>query len=765
MVKKVRGLRLIFLVAILLGIYLISSLAASVHASPVAETATMSIVNEIPNFVATGTSGAYNLKVTSKGGSLSAGYSAMTLTPWGYVTAKWAVGTVYIIFLANITETDFHIGFLYLTNASQPFLLRMFEYQGATVDALTFDGYQHLDSTMTTTSPVSMPKLQLEAKPQTRANALSAIGPKIYLDRSSGQVLNGSATLTIFPLLNQYFDGPSDYNELWALLTDNYGTYYFSILYFRNDDPNHVIMQHQLRLNDYRTVDGITLDASWSRGFTNILTVRVPASQELVRVDGFPFQTNGNGVTTVSLPNGPASIQVPDQISSSANTELHFQSWGKFGSANPLSIVVNSTLDLTANYKTQYQLKLRSEYGNVNGSGWYDKNTRANFTAASQIALDNGTRRVFDGWVGDYVSPSTQGWVIMNSSKLVTAIWKTLYDVKLELFGVPMNSTASVIVNNEHIIVNGSSARDVWVESNGQLTIEVQTTQIQEAYTNYNFTGLRADNQSLASTITVAKPITVQIVYSDQPKAQGAVSLNVFPSAVLQDNPFGITGSISHDGGSSKVLLFYSSDSNNWQQVATVNTGTDGRFAYTWQTSSSPGSYFIKAYWPGDARHTPASTVASVRVLEMPIPNLGGLAGPNVGKYLGVVTSFPVIAGLIALASSLLALGVMIGVTLPGGSAVLGYFIGSLIVGLVFVFPVSALIAMVRTARSHRSPRVVWLIPLITIWVGALTLVVWNGLLLFAQPLAQASEIILVFSNMLLIPVALSLILAKATVG
>ena len=337
--------------------------------------------------------------------------------PWGYVTAQWTIGTVYIIFLANVTTTDFTIAFLYLTNSSNPFMLRIYEYAYNSIDLSTFDGSNTVYKRTVTTSPVSMPRLRIQAQAQTLSSTLNAIGPGIYLAGSYGQIMTDSSTLAIYPLRNQYFSESGAYNELWTLLGDQSGGYYFGILYMRNNDTSHVILEHQLRLNDYQPLSGRTFNAKWAHSFGGSVTLRMPTSNATVFIDGFPFQTDDRGITSVSVPIGSATLQVPNQIASSSGGRLRFMSWSTLGSANPLSVALPSSLDLTANYTMEYKLTIQSPYGNSQGDGWYATGTNASFNVPAQLAYDNATRRIFDHWGQDYASNLNQGWIIMNAPK------------------------------------------------------------------------------------------------------------------------------------------------------------------------------------------------------------------------------------------------------------------------------------------------------------------------------------------------------------
>jgi len=386
---------------------------------------TLSEPNKIPDFYVKGTSGLYTLELSPKGGYLKSSGPTINFMPWRYVTAQWSIGTVYVIFLVNVTNSNFYIGYLYLTNSSSPFFLRTFEYQGAVLSTLTFNGIQYIFSRMVSASSVPLPKLSIDAHSQT-ANVLSAIGPQLYLNGNSGKVVNGTLRLKLYPLLDQLFQGASAYNELWSLLTDDYGNYYFSILYFQNGDPHHVTIEHRLRLNDYMRLGGASFDANWTTTpFANKITVRLPAANGVVHVDGFPFLTDGKGTMSVLLPQGQATLDVPGEIAPTPDSRLDFASWNNHETGNPLTVQLNGSLDLTADYSTQYLLTIDSQYGSVQGAGWYNKGAVANFSVPNMITSENSTRRVFVSWSGDVSFASNQDTLTMIAPKHLTANWKT----------------------------------------------------------------------------------------------------------------------------------------------------------------------------------------------------------------------------------------------------------------------------------------------------------------------------------------------------
>ena len=472
--------------------------------------------NQVVDFYAGGTSDSYSIQVSPRGGSLSvSNYLSMGLSPWGYVATQWPTGTVYIIFLVNVTQTDFRIGFLYLTNSSdEGFMLRLFDYSSANIQLFTFQGIQHVYNRTVSASSVPIPKLQIPATAKV-TNGLSALGPQLFLGPTGGAWLNGTTALSIYPLYNQYFTGENDYNELWSMLVDNLGNYYFAIFYMPNSNNSHVIIEHQLRLNDYTRLQGVTVDAKWARGsFVDQLSVRSTIPNLTVRIDGFPFHTNELGIASTVVPSGYATIAVPSEIVGPNNSKFEFSNWSQFGTANPLKILMNSTVNLTANFTTKYYVSVNSPYGSPRGSGWYPYGTRVNFGVDSPLNFNNGTRRLFVQWGGDSNSTSPQSSLTASSAKQVTANWKTQYALTISAPGLPPKATASVLVGSRSVTLQGATAVTQWVDAYQRLTITVENRHVKVPGGNYSFSELRADNQTFAGVLVVTQPITIWLMYA-----------------------------------------------------------------------------------------------------------------------------------------------------------------------------------------------------------------------------------------------------------
>lgn len=344
----------------LMFLLLISILVIAFCSTPIANARTylvapaeprLSASNQVPDFYAGGNSGSYSLRMSPQGGEMSIdGSDGITWTAWSYVTTQWSIGTVYIFFLANVTQNDFRMGFLYLTNSSSnQFILRVFDYQTDNINIFNFQGIEHVYNRTVWTSPSSMPQLQLTPEAKIKGG-FAAIGPGLYLADNGGEEILGNTTLNIYPIYTQLYSGQSSYNELWSLLTDNFGNSYFAILYMQNGDRNHIIVEHQLRLNDYERLNGRTVEATWTTGnFPYQVIIRLPVSANIT-VDGVPLQTNNLGALTLYLPNTAISISVPSELTAMNGTRLQFTSWGSYGSSNPLVISPNSSIDLQANY-------------------------------------------------------------------------------------------------------------------------------------------------------------------------------------------------------------------------------------------------------------------------------------------------------------------------------------------------------------------------------------------------------------------------------
>jgi hypothetical protein len=718
----------------------------------------VSQTNQMINFYAGGSAEGYSIRVSPQGGTLTInGYGALNMMPWKYVTAQWKIGKVFIIFLVNVTQTNFRIGFLYLTNSTdEAFILRWFDYKEGNVNSWTFQGVQHVYNKTVSTASVSLPTLKIP--PSTAVtNDISVLGSQLYLSSNSGRLLNGTRSAKIYPLLNQYAGGSSDYNEVWSLLADEFGNYYFAVLYMKNGDSSHVTIEHILRLNDYRRFDGKTFDAKWTKGdFQNQVTVRTHMPNLTVKVNGFPFQTNMNGIFSTTVPNGIVSLEAPNMIQESSTSRLKFSGWSNYGNSSMLNVLVNSTFDISAKYVHEHFLTVTSSYGAAQGTGWYPQGANVTFAVQDKVNHENHTRRIFKQWTGDSDSTRSRAWTILNGPKQIQASWDTQYEITITTVGLPTNASTVALIGSSPVTLNVSTPYRQWIDADQKLPITIQSTQISGSNTNYYFSELRANNQTLAGTLEVKKPVAITLIYTQTPKLSTAISLQVSPSVTTSGIPLSITGSIRGlTGEPANVQILYNSPNNSWQNLASIPVTQNGGFTYSWQ-ASTPGEYSLKAYWPGDSQHSPASQTVAVKVLDPGTLTAGGSDPLTRLIQVGMATAnnIPFLSPFISLTKTMITLGfVLSAFAIPGGSPILGYLIGSLFVGFTFVFPIAAVVIPIICMKTRRGPSLGWVIPLLVIWLSSLFLVVLGPVVASLQPYAAASKTLLLLSNTFLLPI------------
>jgi hypothetical protein len=477
----------------------------------------------------------------------------------------------------------------------------------------------------------------------------------------------------------QFYGGPTDYNEVWSLLVDNVGEYYFAILYMQNSNHSQVIIEHLLRLTDYQKMNGQWVDAKWTKGlFDSTLTIRTPFPNSLVKVDGFPFQTNSVGILSTVVPKGTLTVEVPQEIQDSPNSRTRFLTWSKFGESNPLKVMMNSSVDVTAKYVHEYRMNVNSEFVATNGTGWYAEGTNATFVVASNLLdLGNGTRHVFVRWEGASNSTSPNAWAIVNSGQDVTAMWKTQYALSISAPGLSPNTSINVLVGKDLIKLNGSKPYTQWADAYQQLSIVVQNPQITSPNGNYAFSELRADNQTFGGVLIVTQPMTVWLMYNQTQSAAPAISVQSTPSHSQR------TGMELFESAAALVL----------------------------------GSNRVPLLMQGLLNH---------------------------------LKGVPYISALIGLTTTLVNLGTLLAA--PYGPPIAGFFIGSMFVGFIYVFPVSALALLYRSAKTKRRPRNLKLLPLGIVWGISLTIVILSTNVIALRPLVALSEMLLVLTNALLFP-------------
>jgi len=117
-------------------------------------------------------------------------------------------------------------------------------------------------------------------------------------------------------------------------------------------------------------------------------------------------------------------------------TQYVFTGWSDGVSDTTRTITVNNNAVYTAQYKTQYQLTVNSDYGSATGADWYDEGSKANAVLDISTASDGLLYNwVFAGWTDDAsgTNPKSNS-ITMDSPKTATAKWN--HEFSMIFYGI-----------------------------------------------------------------------------------------------------------------------------------------------------------------------------------------------------------------------------------------------------------------------------------------------------------------------------------------
>jgi hypothetical protein len=119
---------------------------------------------------------------------------------------------------------------------------------------------------------------------------------------------------------------------------------------------------------------------------------------------------------------------VPLSISGGDGARYVFQQWTIDSapvSGNSIEITMDSPHTVVAHYGTQYLLTASSEYGIVEGGGWYDAGSTATLSVTTEVDTSFGVKQVFQKWTGDMESSAATTAITMDSPHTLRAVWRT----------------------------------------------------------------------------------------------------------------------------------------------------------------------------------------------------------------------------------------------------------------------------------------------------------------------------------------------------
>ena len=184
---------------------------------------------------------------------------------------------------------------------------------------------------------------------------------------------------------------------------------------------------------------------SWTAADTGSYTFNYVAQYYLT------LGTSPENVTSLGLNSGWYSpgtqVQipaVPTMVNGSTSIRYVFSQWTVDGVAltqNGPVVTMNSPHSVAAVFKTQYRLLVDSEYGDPQGTGYYDSGSTAQFSVTSPVGAI--VQQVFLKWEGDYNGTSPQGSIVMDQPHVIHATWTTNY---LELYAAAGAGAVVIIV-------------------------------------------------------------------------------------------------------------------------------------------------------------------------------------------------------------------------------------------------------------------------------------------------------------------------------
>ena len=165
---------------------------------------------------------------------------------------------------------------------------------------------------------------------------------------------------------------------------------------------------------------------SVSNDATLILVSSGPTST--ISLDGLTYRVTAAGPIGLPVAPGIHRLYAQQLIPSIAGERFVFVGWSDGVNSNPRFLVVGSSVNFTALYRTEYYLSVKSDHGLSAGQGWYPAGSNPSFAvmpapnSQNWLGVLDRTYR-FEGWSGDSNSSDVLASVVLNGPKSMQARW------------------------------------------------------------------------------------------------------------------------------------------------------------------------------------------------------------------------------------------------------------------------------------------------------------------------------------------------------
>jgi hypothetical protein len=207
---------------------------------------------------------------------------------------------------------------------------------------------------------------------------------------------------------------------------DNATQYSLPVVCVTNQSVRRLVATAITEQDDPVRILGVSAPMQMSVEDRPLLRVQTGAASLNFKIDGKAYNTDNDGILEVFLERGNHTIELPQTVQIFQNERLLFISaLGGIG-RNTIELSLEKDFSIDARYKTQYLLTVDSEYGTLQGGGWYDANSTAIVTVNTSLQKPSDAGEnlvVFNGWSDEANSRNLRHQVYMNSPKMITAKW------------------------------------------------------------------------------------------------------------------------------------------------------------------------------------------------------------------------------------------------------------------------------------------------------------------------------------------------------